>query len=467
MAATILDVKFTLNPGDYGVGADQRVFRVPVGSNPILNGLYLHEFLGYAKNLSPTADNRVLVLLPPGDYDIGNSGLQLDTDYVDVKGFGSCRSIDGVVVQKPETYVHHGNGASYTVEVTAQDVRLEGLRIELDADGSAGGYPLRIDSATSASDSQFRDLYVENLVDSNAVGCWLSGTYLGIGGYWEHCHAEPTQSFLRCQEFSGIARHCSGGQYSFGSNVASGVTLSGEVYDCKGGNDSFGSAAAGDGIFSGYAERCEGGNNCFGYSAQDSGGVEGRFEGVARFCTAGNYSFGSGPTSKSISAFTGEAYDCEGGDNSFGAGSTPSDGSFSGRAERCVAGTDSFGGQSMSGIMLGCRFDEGGIRVSSGGRMIDCECLAATLAIEIGANGIVSGGRFRTTNTLAPFEVVATGAEIFGAAIEAGSGAGFCVYAAAAYSALITHCRMNLGIHANVTNYEASPYNVANANLYL
>ena len=47
------------------------------------------------------------------------------------------------------------------------------------------------------------------------------------------------------------------------------------------------------------------------------------------------------------------------------------------------------------------------------------------------------------------------------------NGTGKSIYAAAAQNAKITHCRLNLGIHANVTNLIGTPSNVDDADVSL
>ena len=231
------------------------------------------------------------------------------------------------------------------------------------------------------------------------------GTNTEIAAYFEQCHS--LAPVLYVGTLSGMCVNCSGVSSSLaGSGVASGT-----FKDCTAvGNFTFG----GQGTASGTFENCIGGNGSFGGAA---GTASGTFE------------------------------NCIGGSGSFGGGG----GSATGTFEDCVSGEDSFGGGGNSGtlaVMRRCRSvaRSDAIKLWQG-LMVDCE-------VEVtGANN----------NAV---ELNDNNARIYNCTLIA-NGAGDSVYAAGAQNARIAHCRMNLGLHANVTNLIVAPQNVDDANVEL
>ncbi len=462
MAGSPVNTDWNVNPNKYGAGKNQRTFIVPAGGTPTANAEALQAYYDFAKTLTPAIGNRILIIVPPGNYNLAGP-LVMDTDYIDVQGFGSARynRTQGEYL-KPETLFTAGH-SNWLVRVTARDIRLSNVAVE---NISAVGAAIQIDNVYGADRSRFTDIYAESNSSSPSQVIATPDSGIGnqeIASYFENVHTPGP--LCKCDVFSGEAHWCSGGDQSFASTFTGSsapANCSGKLYHCIAGANSFGSTADDDGEFSGYAEWCEAGTQSFGHTSENVAASAGIFSGIARHCTAGHYSFGgTNSAGKGEYAFTGEVYDCVALNYSFGYGANSE---FNGHAERCKGGSYCFGVASMKGTLVDCVWQIGN-SIGDGGRVINCRTTPGLTGGGLSlqhANTYVEGCQVRGTSNA--MSITTNGPCVFNCTLVSDSGT-YGIVASGTPSATITHCRMNLGIDPNITNYEATPCNVVNVNV--
>jgi len=272
------------------------------------NGTKLRETYAEAKALTPfesalSATNRAVVLVPPGNYDLGASPLTMDTDFVDLAGLSTARD---------DQYVYR---ADNVLVQTASNVRIENLVLHYTGSSTAihAYYP-------------------------NAT--WNDGT--------DHTGSPPQTRIRNCEfratnrpmrtevEYAGFYEDCTGGGYAFGGFYS---TASGTFTNCTGGHYAFGGFA---GTASGTFTNCTGGIQAFG------GGV-GVASGTFTNCTGGDGSFAS-----YYGVASGTFTNCTGGSYAFGGDYGTASGLFSG----CRMTGSSWGG-TFGGRMEDCRWGTG------------------------------------------------------------------------------------------------------------
>ena len=276
---------------------------VEVTNDEIQNGLNLIAAYNQATNMNPSAINRIVVIVPPGRYNVQDIGLHMHTEYIDLIGLTSDRESQ-YLYGTPD----FNNGV---IKQSADHVRIENLTVInfglnwawLDTD-PAGYYPV--------------------VPGRNTV---LRNCRFGVGGqgYW---------SMRAFMEYAGYYENCVAGKLSFGGYG----TASGTFVDCVAGYESFGSLA--NGTFIG----CQAGGSSF--------GAYGTASGTFTDCEAEDYSFAGYGTA------SGTFTDCEAEDYSFACYGTASGtftdceaedysfaycGTASGTFRDCVGGNCSFG----------------------------------------------------------------------------------------------------------------------------
>ena len=300
-----------------------------------------------AKALNPrgsakSATNRASLIVMPGTYPL-SAELTVDTQYVDVIGLGAQ-------TQKPAVLL-----STNTINVTANDVRVNGISVGDQNFKIAGSKPLQvIENCVGTGFFSFggQDLF------SGGSSLTISGTFIScVGGLW---------SFAGAGTASGTFINCVGGQHSFGGNAG---TASGYFERCTGGDNSFG----GSGLASGTFINCTGAAGCFGGS-----GVGPNFgpyigtptaSGVFKYCNGGFGSFGGG--NLTLANATGVFYYCNSGDKSFGGqfGSL-----ISGTFIYCTGASGSFGDDNgpntLSGLFEYCSVNGRGFAGSGTGNHI-------------------------------------------------------------------------------------------------
>lgn len=231
---------------------------VKLTDSAVTNGQNLVDAYNYAKTLTPngaalSATNRVSVIIQPGNYTIA-AELAINTQFVDLIGMEAQKLERGAV----PAVIISGN----TLNVTANDVRVQGISVGAQAFKIGNNLPLQIFEDCTGGDISFGG---EGIASGAFINC--TGEYGSFGG--EGGTASGT--FTNCT---------TGGEgYSFG-----GVgTASGTFTNCTGGTNSF----AGEGPASGTFTNCTGQDASF-------GGGGGTASGTFTNCTGGGFSLGGG-----------------------------------------------------------------------------------------------------------------------------------------------------------------------------
>jgi hypothetical protein len=206
---------------------------VKADGTPSQNATEFSASYAQAKNSSPSATNRIAVLVGPGEYTFASNFI-LDTQYIDVVSLtGEC---DVLVT---------GSG---TIVITANDAYVRGIDVDIKNFTVTASLPL---------------LKVKN----------CKGGDYSFGGYPLPVVGSPV---FPGYTIASTFIDCEGGDYSFAGNGSA----YGSFTNCIGGNYSFGNYC--DGTFI----NCTAGDYSFAYSADIEGG---KFQN----CTAGDYSFAS------------------------------------------------------------------------------------------------------------------------------------------------------------------------------
>lgn len=280
---------------------------VKVTDNFIENGKNLLLAYQEAENLNPggsakSDSNRVALIIPPGNYNLGSSIFSIHANYIDVIALESGE-------KKPSVLISGTVG----VTVSASNCKIIGIKSDI--------FQIGISSSNQ---------YFENCEGGvNAFG--------GNGG-----------------TASGTFVNCVGGDYSFGGD---GGIASGHFINCVGGEISFG----GSGVASGHFEDCEADYSSFGglggiasgtfincTCLSDFGfGGGGSAGGIFKNCNSGNYSFG-GQGGTAAGSFS----NCKGLNSSFGGSEETGNSGANGFFENCFGLIYCFIG---SGQFVNCR----------------------------------------------------------------------------------------------------------------
>ena len=229
---------------------------VKLTDSAVTNGQNLVEAYNYAKTLTPngaalSATNRVSVIIQPGNYTLA-AELAVNTQFVDLIGMGAIKLERGAV----PAVIIGGN----TLNVTANDVRVQGISVGTQEFKSGDSLPFQRFEDCTGGDNSFGYSVV------------VSGTFI-------NCTGGPS-SFGPYSTASGTFTNCTGGSESFGGG--NGGTASGLFTNCTGGESAFGGS---EGTASGTFTNCTGGEFTF-------GGAGGTANGTFTNCTGTVFAFG-------------------------------------------------------------------------------------------------------------------------------------------------------------------------------
>jgi len=323
-------------------------------------GLALQAAYNQAKTMSPSAANRITVLIPPGGYYFWGHCFTVDTPYIDLIGMvpvqmtmriktniviAGVSTVVEMTVAKPEPQGGlrlYSSGGTYVgvITQTASHVRIANMVLSSLASGptnmndAAGDEPAAYWPAAGLQDVTIEHVYFDH---SNCFSMSYMGDYPGV---YRDCVAGDGSfgmGFDTTGAASGSFQDCVAGDFSFGAEdmVFGG---SGNFDHCTGGYDSFG----GGGLATGHFAHCIGGYGSFG---GDGGASSGLFED----CYAQDFSFGG---SSVFSPTPGVYKNCVGGNYSFG-----EYGPLKGRFEFCRGGAVSFSGSQAidpSAVLVHC-----------------------------------------------------------------------------------------------------------------
>jgi hypothetical protein len=243
---------------------------VKLTDSAVTNGQNLVEAYNYAKTLTPngaalSATNRVSVIIQPGNYTLA-AELAVNTQFVDLIGLGAIKLERGAV----PAVIISGN----TLNVTANDVRVQGISVGSQAFKSGNNLPSQVFEDCVGGTSSFASL-------NNASGTFINCISNGPDGFGGLGIASGT--FINCTATGGT---------SFGGSPTSGTFI-----NCT---------ATGTGGFGGNSSTVSGTFiNCTATAVLCFGGFGSTVSGTFINCTATNFfSFGVDGT------ITGKFYEC-------------------------------------------------------------------------------------------------------------------------------------------------------------
>jgi hypothetical protein len=271
---------------------------VKTTNDPITNAANLRQALIDAKGKSRSEDKRVVVIVPPGIYNVEGTALVLDTEFIDLVGLTTNRD---------SQYIY---GSGIIIAQTADDVRIENLRLH------SNGTDFDFNITTYSPNTNLENTVLRNC---QIEGQYPTRLYIVYSGTYEDIYS--TGPLFGISTASGTFTNCTGGVGAFGG----GGTASGTFNSCTGGNHAFGGGE--NSSASGTFTNCTGGDWSF-------GGMIGYASGTFTNCTGGIGAFG-GWGGTASGTFT----NCTGGYSAFGGGGTASGGRF----YHCVGGLESFG----------------------------------------------------------------------------------------------------------------------------
>lgn len=356
-------------------------------------------------------DNPYYLILMPGLYDFGATGLVMDTNGVGLIG----------IAEPPNNNLLDGSSSTgsigalqpsgakltstdTTIDQTAASVRLENLTIETTVNNSTTEFAIAFPANNGSS-------VYRNCAFVSATGTNHRAMESGVSvqGFWENCWTADDYAFGGGDgsDAAGVFIRCyGGGSFCFGG---AGGDASGIFVDCSCGNGWANFTTDGTDDASGLFINCTARATYLpGGSTAGSFGNRCTASGTFLNCRAlsGNGSFGGSETSTATGTASGVFVNCYApGDGGFGGNSqTSGDGNATGLFVGCVAGDDSYGWNdgTVTGTFIGCRGEDqcfGGDAVlngvvvsckagnsSFGGGATDAECAGVVVACHGGTD---------------------------------------------------------------------------------
>jgi len=227
---------------------------VDTTDNETTNGQNLLDAYTTATGMTPhgmarSGSNRVVVIVPPGRYNLGSGQLWLSQNFIDVIGLSPVRENQYVFGTTAGT----GSGV---LRQSANDVRIENLFVECTRDSSNVSTPDSSDPAAYFPNGGLSKTVVRNCRFSatyDANRAWTMRAGVGYAGTYEDVVAGKS-SFGFGADASGTFTRCTAGQDSFGSG--NGGTASGDFFDCLGTPYSFGGTRSGTSRATGFFRNC-------------------------------------------------------------------------------------------------------------------------------------------------------------------------------------------------------------------
>ncbi len=206
---------------------------VQTTSDPLQNGINLLEAYVQAKLLQPGGEplsetNRAVLLILPGNYQLGETPLILDTSFIDVVGLSSERTHQRIMANTDSIY---GN---CVIRQTAGDIKIKNLTLELVCSNSLAETLNNndADSAVYFPDNNLGNTYLDNIelivVDEGTAhatrrGVGYSGEYrnIKIEGGSAFCSGayDLSGNFVNIISFWSIFNTTSGSIVGFFSNI--------------------------------------------------------------------------------------------------------------------------------------------------------------------------------------------------------------------------------------------------------
>jgi hypothetical protein len=367
VGSSVITSKITLSGAIQAAGAlplqAANYIFVPVTNNALTNGTNLLNAYTTSKTLAPgglalSSSNRVSIILPPGNYNLGSSSLTLDTQYVD---------IIGLTKEAGHVTITSSNGTSSIIQ-TANNVRCIGFTIK--NTGNAGGWK---------PSSNLTLTYWENIiftVDQTNSSIVLSGTFkncqatnsVNNGGGFVGSYGTASGTFTNC---TGSNSGNGGGGLVGYSGIASGTFT-----NCTGSNTGIaggGGFVGGNGTASGTFTNCTGTNT--GSLGSGFAGTQGNASGVFNNCTGSNSGVQGGGFAGRYASASGTFINCTGSNSGTSGGGIvgPGGPTFNGASGTFINYTGSNSGDTgggfagLGGNVIGSFFNCTGINTNSTG----------------------------------------------------------------------------------------------------
>jgi hypothetical protein len=472
------------------------------GLTAIANGALLQAAYALACTFSPggsprATDNRALVILPPGLYDLNGGTLSLGGEFVDIIGFGSGAQRPGDVAYYNQPTIQSNTASpGVVVDFRADDALYQGFHIHQVDTMTTGKDCARIGEVDPHYKTVLRDISFG--APPTLARALIVGNQHAIYAVFERCYSTiPGFIYGPWVEFYGVVRDCKavGSSYAGWDGAGSDpLVFWGEAYDCSGGVGCFGSTTgSGSGTFNGRAERCNVVGLSFGYSlggdATCSGyltdcrnapagsccgvSVNGNATCDAEFkrCTFNNRSFGVTNSGMKLASFTGRAFNCRV-DGPYGFGANEFDNTatlFNGFVQDCQCGHHGFGDNGTVGsdsVLIRCISGDssfGDTTSLDGASFLDCVCSALTNPIGICAARLVGCAFFSKSGS--PVVLHKDGAILDKCVLLADDLSPSVTAKTPGFSACITQCTLSADVDPLVTNLVRDGKNVVDARL--
>ncbi len=443
---------------------------VNANGNAFNNGNQLLNYVPLAQSLTPnnsvlTTDNRSVVYLFAGTYDLGNNFISLG-EFVDIIGVGDPKNI--IITSSNSTgTIQIANNNDYILKnITINNTDGGGSIVHNVGQTDNGTWENLILGAKTTLDTIFNGEYSGLFCTSNDIlNGNISGTVKGSKFLNNSCGFSTTINTV-----SGTIEDCTGSDNCFGVALNDACTISGTLRRLKGNDNCFGYSNAWYVAISGaLIEDCEGNDSCFG-SANTVALID--TNSVIKRCKGNNYCFGVAITRTDITTTTFE--DCKGNDHCFGValshdtyGTTIASTSIfkncigndycfgytiggpivtAGSMEDCEAENDSFGDTTATGKLIRCKRTNG-----------------------YGTHtGTIERCTFSENHATTPTLTLASGAIVKYSTIYQG-GAGECFDAVSGTTISVYQSTSNKTIESggNITNNITTPNNVIDSNIII
>jgi hypothetical protein len=411
---------------------------VTLGTTPTGNAENLRNTYEEAKTKLPNGEvisdtNRMVVLLPAGQYDMSDSTLVLDAEFVDLIATnpqlgGESGEITEAQSNKlanykpPCTVLFSSSSGVPAVEQSAQNIRLRGFGIAFINDVANATNAIAFHCSAVDNDGSIYDKMY--FFAAGVSVAYPTRFDKHLRGHWEGCIANSTAYRITndTSDFEPTMIDCVGGGYSFiGDSTGVATNMDCYLLRCHAGEGSFAGCTAFTGPIKSEAlfVECTGADKCFGQASESAG--------TFIRCRAGDYSFGG----------------------NFSATLWPNGPQeFSGYAEDCIAGTASFGGSS-----------EAARPGSLTGEIVRCTITENTLPLHVAGATIRDSRIENGTLNVDCIELDDGNSKIINSTIEVNdAGTGVPVNASSAQDVVAVSCTFNNGdndadgLGADVTN---------------
>jgi len=300
---------------------------VPVTNSATTNGTNLLNAYATACTLTPggsalSTTNRTVVLIPPGTYTT-STGLQLNTQYVDIVGISS--DANHAIIDK--------------VNQTANDVQVSNITVARNGCSLASNLSLTVwTNCIVSNNNDNSGSFGNNILSGTFTNCTGSNNGGNSGGGFAGPSATLSGTFTNCVGTNSGASGAFGGGFG-GQNS----TLSGTFTNCTGSNNNSPSGAGFGGsgaTLSGTFTNCKG-SNISGPYGGGFAGTSATLSGTFTNCVGTNSGFFGGGFSNT-GTVSGTFINCIGSNNGPGEGSSfaGSGAILSGTFTNCTSRTD-------------------------------------------------------------------------------------------------------------------------------